>query len=70
MKKTLKNIQICLFNESGGNNVEQVMGIAISLAVGAGLFVFGRYVYQWYDGCAGETVDQIAIPGPYDYRLQ
>ena len=39
--KLFKNIQTVLGNENGGPNVEQVMGIAVALAVGAGLFLFG-----------------------------
>ncbi len=60
--KLLENIHYTLNNENGGPNVEQVIGISASLFVGVGLFLFGRHVYRWYNGSAGNTVDGIETP--------
>ncbi len=62
MKKFVNEVNNALSNECGGPNVEQVMGIAVALAVGVGLFLFGRSVFQWFNGCAGQTVTDIETP--------
>ncbi len=62
MKNFMKDIDHVLANENGGPNVEQVMGIAVALSVGVGLFLFGRSVYNWFNGSAGNTVSSIETP--------
>ena len=61
MRKFFNDAKNALSNECGGPNVEQLIGIAVALAVGAGLFVFGRSVYKWFNGCAGKTVESIQV---------
>lgn len=68
MRNLLVNIKNTLNNEEGGPNVEEVVGIAVALSVGVGLFIFGKYVYQWYNGCAGNTVKGIQVPPPSDFQ--
>ena len=51
-----------LGNENGGPNVEQLIGIAVALGVGAGLFLFGKSVYGWFNGSAKSSVDSISTP--------
>ena len=71
MRKFFNDVKDALSNECGGPHVEELIGIAVALAVGAGLFVFGRYVYSWFNGCAGKTVNGISTPNQsvmsYDY---
>ena len=62
MKNLKRKILTVLKNENGGPNVEQVMGIATALAVGAGLFLFGKSVYGWFNGSAKTTVEKISLP--------
>ncbi len=69
MKGFLNRVNNALANECGGPNVEQVVGIAVALGVGAGLFVFGHYVYKWFNGCAGKTVESIQVPGTNEFQL-
>lgn len=61
-KEIKENIMAVLFNENGGPNVEQVIGIAVAFGVGAGLFLFGKSVYGWFNGSAKDTVGQISTP--------
>ena len=55
MSKLLKDIGNVLCNECGGPNLEELLGIAYSLGVGAGLFVVGRSMKTWLNGAAGSV---------------
>ena len=58
-----------LNNENGGPNVEQVVGIAVALAVGSGLFIFGGTVFHWFENDATKSVGEIPIPETDTWRL-
>ena len=60
MKARLK---YCLFNESGGPNLEELIGIAYSLAVGAALFGVGRNMRSWLNN-AGSAIGQLSSAVP------
>lgn len=63
MKRSiLKNIDYCLNNETGAPNVETVGIIAVSLAVGVGLFIFGKYEANWFETKPTPTIDGIKLP--------
>ena len=62
MKSLKINILNVLNNENGGPNVEQVIGIAVALAVGSGLFLFGSTVFNWFNKDASDSVSQISTP--------
>lgn len=62
MKNLKKKIFFVLKNEKGGPNIEQLMGIAVALVTGVGLFIFGEYVHDWFNGSAKTTVTHIKIP--------
>ena len=62
MKGLKVNICNVLGNENAGPNVEQVVGIAVALAVGSGLFLFGGTVFNWFNKDASESVSQISTP--------
>ena len=47
MRDLSQKVRVALGNECGGPNVEQIIGISVALAVGAGLFVLGGKVYDW-----------------------
>lgn len=67
--RNLKNkILNVIMNENGGPNVEQVMGIAVSMAVGVGLFIYGEAVFDWFNGSAGTTVRGISVPTASDFN--
>lgn len=70
MKDLKKNITTVLGNENGGPNVEQVMGIAVALSVGVGLFLFGKSVYNWFNGSAGATVEGIETPDAEKFTIK
>ena len=62
LKVNKYNILKVLSNENGGPNVEQVVGIAVALAVGSGLFIFGSSVFNWFNNEATESINQISLP--------
>lgn len=43
----LKRINACLNNESGGPNLEQIMGIGISIAIMCAIYYFAARAYHW-----------------------
>lgn len=51
----MKNLKYCLFNEGGGPNLEELIGIAYSLAVGAALFVVGKSMRNWLTKAASSV---------------
>ena len=62
----MKGLKVKIFdvlgNENAGPNVEQVIGIAVALAVGSGLFLFGGKVFHWFNEDASESVSKISTP--------
>lgn len=62
MKNIFKDLNTVLGNENGGPNVEELIGVAVALGVGVGIFAFGRTVYGWFTGDANDTVDAISTP--------
>lgn len=69
MKNLKSRVVNVLGNENGGPNVEQIMGIAVALAVGVGLFIFGGAVFDWFNGSAGATVRSIETPSAGKFKL-
>lgn len=63
MKMILKDIRNVLCNECGGPNLEELLGIAYSLGVGAGLFVVGRQMKSWLEG-ASRSIGSISYAVP------
>lgn len=66
----LKDINYCLNNDGGAPNIETLGIIAISLSVGVGLFIFGKYVAQWYNEKPNPTIDGIKVAGVDDNSFQ
>ena len=62
MRVLIKNVSTILNNENGGPNVETLIGIGVAMAVGSGLFLFGAYVYDWFEGPASDTISDIGLP--------
>lgn len=60
--KVLKNIQYCLNNDNGAPHIETLGIAALSLAVGVGLFVFGRHVSHWLENKPEPTIEGTQIP--------
>ncbi len=60
MKDTLR---LVLNNENGGPNLEELIGIAYSLAVGAALFTVGKAMALWLKGAKG-TVQGLSSKVP------
>ena len=69
MKDLRKNIISVLGNENGGPNVDQLIGIAVALSVGSGLFLFGTTIFDWFDGPASATVEEIGLPDEQDWFI-
>lgn len=63
MKFDIKDIKNVLCNECGGPNLEELLGIAYSLGVGAGLFVVGKSMKQWLVS-AGGSIGSISSAVP------
>lgn len=59
----MKSLKYCLLNEGGGPNLEELIGIAYSLAVGASLFVVGKHMRSWLTK-AGQAVNGISTAVP------
>lgn len=55
MKFMVNEIKSVLCNECGGPNLEELIGIAYSLGVGAGLFVVGRSMKSWLTSAASSV---------------
>lgn len=70
MKDLRKSVVTVLGNENGGPNVEQVMGIAVALSVGVGLFLFGKSVFNWFNGSAGNTISNIETPSADKFTIK
>ncbi len=70
MKAFINDLNLVLNNENGSPHIEELMGISAALVVGVGLFFFGRSIYNWYNGSAGNTVKKIGVPGPGDYERE
>ncbi len=61
IKNLKKEIDFCLNNETGASlYVETLVGIAVVLSVGAGLFFLAKAIISWDDKSAG-VVNQIEL---------
>ena len=59
-KTALKNnINYCLNNENGSPYLQYIAVLAVSMCVGAGLFIIGRYMKKWFINHPNAIVDTI-----------
>ena len=74
--KLKEQIKYVLNNEAGGPNVETLIGVSISMAVGTGIYIVGKEMVLWLYGTDATTasstsmakqVDGIALKKPESF---
>lgn len=60
MKSFFKDVKYILSSNKGGPSVEALIGIAVAMAVGTGLFILGSSIIGW-NKSASKTIDYIEI---------
>ena len=63
-QKLIDRCTLCLKNENGGPNLEELIGIGVGLAVGSGLYQFGEALYTWLAGTNGASTEIAKIKKP------
>lgn len=66
--KLKKDLKYCLGNETGSPYIEYIVVVAVSMCVGAGIFLFGRKMNDWFKGSVNNTIDGVQTPPSNEWR--